>query len=56
MIRDYTHYTQAGFGVQVEVTKQLMEAANMKSLEEHQNYVAMIFDEMRIKDAWCTTI
>jgi len=49
-LRDYTHYTQAGFGVQAEVTKQLMEAANMKSLEEHQKYVAVIFDEMRIKD------
>ena len=49
-LRDYTHYIQAGFGVQAEVTKQLMDTANMKSLEEHQKYVAVIFDEMRIKD------
>ena len=49
-LRDYTHYIQAGFGVQAEVTKQLMETAKLESLEEHQKYVAVIFDEMRIKD------
>jgi len=27
-----------------------MEATSIESLEEHQKYVAVIFDEMRMKD------
>ena len=49
-LRDYTHYIKAGFGIQPEVTQQLMERVNMESLEEHQKYVSILFDEMRIKD------
>jgi len=49
-LRDYTHYIKAGFGIQPEVTQQLMETVNLESLEEHQKYVSILFDEMRIKD------
>lgn len=43
----YTHFIKAGVGVQPEVTNQLVKEANVQ--EEYQQYVAIVFDEMKIK-------
>lgn len=49
-LRDYTHYIKAGVGVQVDVTNQLMSEANIDGLEDWQKYVALVFDEVKIKE------
>ena len=49
-LRDYTHYIKAGIGVQVDVMKQLMSEANINSLEDWQTYVALVFNEVKIKE------
>lgn len=41
---------KADCGVQPEVTEQLVKEAKLDSLEEWQKYVAVIFDEMKIKE------
>ena len=46
-LQDYTHFIKAGVGVQPEVTNQLVKEANVK--QEYQVYVAIVFDEMKIK-------
>ena len=47
-LQDYTHFIKAGVGVQPEVTNQLLKEANVK--QEYQAYVAVMFDEMKIKE------
>ena len=47
-LRDYMHYIKAG--VQVDVINQLMSEANIDSLEDWQKYVALVFDEVKIKE------
>ena len=37
-------------GIQPDVTKQLMEEAKFDTLEEWQKYVAVVFDEAKIKN------
>ena len=49
-LRDYTHYIKAGVGVQVDVINQLMSEVNIHSLEDWQKYVALVFDEVKIKE------
>ena len=49
-LRDYTHYIKVGIGVQVDVMKQLMSEANINSLEDWQTYVALVFNEVKIKE------
>ena len=49
-LQDYTHCIKAGVGIQVKVTEQLRKEVQMESLEEHQKYVAVVFDEMKIKE------
>lgn len=49
-LQDYTRWVKAGQGIQPEVTKQLMDEVKMDSLQEWQKYVAVIFDEMKIKE------
>ena len=47
-LQDYTHFIKAGVGVQPEVTNQIVKEANVK--QEYQVYVAIVFDEMKIKE------
>jgi len=49
-LRDYTHYTNTMVGFSDEVDQQLMEAADISSLSEHQKCVAIIMDEMHIRE------
>ena len=49
-LQDYTRWIKADCGVQPKVTEQLMKEANLDSLEEWQKYVAVFFDEMKIKE------
>ena len=49
-LQDYTHFIKAGVGVQADVTKQLLYVSKMNTLEDYQKYVALVFDEMKIKE------
>ena len=49
-MQDYTHYIKSGVGIQPEVTQQLMKVVQMETFEDWQKYVAVIFDEMKIKE------
>ena len=49
-LRDYTHHMKSSTGFQPEVTEQLMKEANLDSLQLHEKHVALVFDEVRIKD------
>ena len=49
-LRDYTHYIKEGIGIQPEVTQQLLTAIKYDTLEDHQKYVSVIFDEMKVKE------
>ena len=49
-LRDYTHFIKAGIGIQTDVTKQLVLVAKLDKLEEHQKYVVLMFDKMKIKE------
>ena len=49
-LRDYIHYVNATVGFSDDVDQQLMEAAEISSLEEYQKCVGIILDEMYIKE------
>ena len=49
-LRDYTHYTSTTIGFSDEVDQQLMEAADISSLAEYQKCVAVIMDEIHIRE------
>ena len=49
-LRDYTHYHSTAIGFSDEVDQQLMEAADISSLSEYQRCVAVIMDEMHIRE------
>ena len=49
-LQDYTHFIKEGTGIQPEVTKQLLSAMKFDKLEDHQKYVSVVFDEMKIKE------
>ena len=49
-LRDYTHHISARIGFSHEIDQQLMNAANIHSCEEWQKCVALIFDEMHIRE------
>lgn len=49
-LQDYTHWIEAESGVQPEVTEQLMKAAEIDSLPEWKKCVAVVFDEVRVKE------
>jgi hypothetical protein len=49
-IQDYTHWIKADSGVQSEVMEQLMKVANINELAEWQKYVAVCFDEVKVKE------
>ena len=47
-LRDYTHVIKAQSGFQREVDEQLAKEANINN--EHQKYVALVFDEVKVKE------
>ena len=49
-LQDYTHFIKEGTGIQPEVTQQLLSAMKFDSLKDHQKYVSVVFDEMKIKE------
>ena len=49
-LRDYTHYVRAHPGFSEDVDKQLIEAAELQTCEEFQKHVALVMDEMYIKE------
>ena len=49
-LRDYTNVIKAKSGFQLEVDRQLFKEAKVDELAEHQKYVALIFDEVKIKE------
>ncbi len=49
-LQDYTHYTTTAIGFSDKVDQQLMEAADISSLVEYQKCVAVIMDEMHIRE------
>lgn len=49
-LRDYTHYVTTTIGFSNEVDQQLMEAADISSLSGYQRCVAIIMDEMHIRE------
>jgi len=49
-LRDYTHHISARIGFSHEVDLQLMDAANIQTCEEWQKCVALVFDEMHIRE------
>ena len=49
-LRDYTHYVKASTGFSDEVDSQLALAANIMHCPEHEKYIAIVFDEMYIKE------
>ena len=49
-LRDYTHYASTAIGYSDEVDQQLMDAADISSLSLHQRCVAVITDEIHIRE------
>lgn len=49
-LRDYTHYTSTMVVFSDEVDQQLMAAANISSLSEHEKCVSIIMDEMHVRE------
>ena len=49
-LRDYTHYVKASTGFSAEVDKQLMDAVKPDTAHEREKYVALVMDEMHLKE------
>ncbi len=49
-LRDYTHYHTTTIGFSDDVDEQLMNAADVSNLKEYQKCVAVIMDEMHIRE------
>lgn len=49
-LRDYTHVMASGTGFQADVTEQLLKEVKYDTIEDFQKHVAVVFDEVRIKD------
>lgn len=49
-LRDYTHIVKAKPGLQPDVDEQLINESKLGEIPEHQKYVALIFDEVKIKE------
>ena len=47
-LRDYTHWIKGEAGFQASINRQLIEEANVK--EEKDEYVALEFDEMKVRE------
>lgn len=49
-LQDYTHFIEAGVGIQTKVTEQLLSIVKMSSLEDYKKYISIVFDEIKIKE------
>ena len=49
-LRDYTNVIKAKCSFQCEVDEQLFKEAKVKEVADHQKYIALIFDEVKIKE------
>ena len=49
-LRDYTHYTSTAIGFSDKVDQQLMDLADISFLSTYQRCVAVIMDEMHIRE------
>lgn len=49
-LRDYTNIIKAKSGFQCEVDEQLFKEAKVEELADHQKYISLIFDEVKIKE------
>ena len=49
-LRDYTHVIKAKSGLQSEVDEQLLKEANIEEIPDHKKYIALIYDEVKIKE------
>lgn len=49
-LRDYTHVMESSTGFQADVTEQLLKEMKYGSLKSYEKNVALVFDEVRIKD------
>ena len=49
-LRDYTYYTKAITGFSTDVDAQLMRAANPTICKKWEKHVAILMDEMHIKE------
>ena len=49
-LQDYTHFIEAGIGVQPDVTRQLMSEVKIEILEDWQKYITVVFNEMKIRE------
>ena len=50
LLRDYTYHVTSSPGFSTEIDQQLMEDANIASLEDFQKHVCLLGDEMHIKE------
>ncbi len=48
-LRDYTHFVKAKPGFSPGIDKQLCREANIDSIPEHEKYVCLVFDEVKVK-------
>ena len=49
-LRDYTHFIRGTTGFDPAVTEQLVQEANLDSLEDFQKNVVIVLDEMKVKE------
>ena len=50
-LRDYTHYLKASTGFQPKVSEQLMAEAKLETPKDFEKKIALVFDEIKIKDS-----
>ena len=48
-LKDYSHFVTATAGFSTPIDQQLMEAAEIATCSEFEKYVAILIDEMHIK-------
>lgn len=48
--KDYTHWIKAESGIQYEVIEQLKKVANFDNLKDWEKFVAVCFDEVKVKE------
>ncbi len=49
-LRDYTHYIRARVGFSSEVDTELLRTANYRELQEWEKCIALLIDEMHLKE------
>ena len=49
-LRDYTHVVRGAIGIQAEVNEQLMKEAKVATMQGYEKFVAVAFDEVKIRE------